>query len=412
MAKEKQNLIFNEDATVTRPRGFLAGAVACGIKESGNMDLALVVSELPCVIAATFTTNKVKAAPVLVNMENLKRRTAKVRAIVCNSGNANACTGERGLRDARRMGSVTARKVGCNPEEVVVNSTGVIGVPMPMKNVVRGIEEAAQLLSLDGGMDAAHAVMTTDTRPKHASVQFKLGSATVTIGGIAKGAGMIHPDMATMLCFLTTDVVASRSVLKRALSNAVERSFNSISVDGDMSTNDTALLLANGLAKNLSITNSSSREYVIFYNALLALCQHFAKAIASDGEGATKFVEINVRGAYTEQEAKRVAMSVANSNLFKTAVFGHDPNWGRIACAVGYASARIVPERLAISLGRMKVVRGGLATKFDEVKASAYLSENDTVAVSIDLGLGTAGWTAWTCDLSYEYVRINAEYTT
>ena len=406
-----------DGSSITTPEGFLAAGVACGIKASGRKDLALIVSELPCVAAATFTTNKVKAAHIVVCRENLRPQKATVRAIVVNSGNANCCTGKQGVEDARQMCEWTARELSAQrhlniqPHEVLVASTGVIGVPLPMDKVKQGITMAVAHLSRQGGKEAAEAIMTTDTKPKFAAVRLELFGKVMHIGGIAKGAGMIAPNMATMLCFIGTDACIGRKALQSALRYAVERSFNSITVDGDTSTNDTVVLMANWMAGGSEIAEDSD-AFLRFREALTALCQRLAKMIAADGEGATKLVEICVTGAESERDAKAVALTVANSLLVKTALFGNDPNWGRIAAAVGRAPARVKSETLAIRLGEFECFRRGEPVTFDEVAAHEWLKASREITLHIDLGIGAASWTVWTCDLSTEYVRFNAEYTT
>lgn len=405
------------DGSITTPEGFWAAGVACGIKATGKKDLAIVFSELPCVVAATFTTNKVKSAHILVSRENLKPQKAMVKAIVANSGNANCCTGQRGIEDARKMCELTAaelsarRQANVHPHEVLVASTGTIGVPLPMDKIEHGIKTAVEKLSRKGGLEAAEAIMTTDTKPKFAAVKLDVNGKTVNIGAIAKGAGMIAPNMATMLCFIGTDACITRKALQSALRYAVDRSFNSITVDSDTSTNDTVFALANWISGGEEITEGT-KSYEEFRTALTLLCQKLAKMIASDGEGATKLVEIRVSGAMSETEAKAVAMTVANSPLVKTALFGNDPNWGRIAAAVGRSPARVKQETLTIRIGEFECFHNGEPTAFDKSAAHEWLKASTEVIVSIDLGLGTASWTVWTCDLSDEYVRFNAEYTT
>lgn len=405
-----------DEGSITTPEGFWAAGVACGIKVTGKKDLAVVFSEMPCVAAATFTTNKVKASHIFVSRENLRPQKAMVKAIVANSGNANCCTGQRGIEDARRMCEITAselsaqRQVNVQPHEVLVASTGVIGVPLPMEKVEQGIKSAVSKLSRDGGREAAEAIMTTDTKPKFAALRLELNGGVVHIGGIAKGAGMIAPNMATMLCFIGTDAKIGRKALQTALRYAVERSFNSITVDGDTSTNDTVFALANWLSG--SEIAEGTPEFEKFRDALTALCQRLAKMIAADGEGATKLIEIRVTGAMSESEAKAVAMTVANSALVKTALFGNDPNWGRIAAAVGRSPARVKQETLTIRIGEFECFRNGEPVAFDKNAAHEWLKSNSEISIGIDLGLGTASWTVWTCDLSEEYVRFNAEYTT
>ncbi len=403
-------ITFLSDGSVTTPIGFVAAGVHCGIKKGGKKDLALIYSEHPCIAAGTFTTNKMKAAPVIVTQENLRPARATIKAIVACSGIANSCTGKAGILDARQMCDLVAKALQILPEQVVVASTGKIGLRLPMDRVAKGIEEAARKLSHDGGIDAAHGIMTTDTVPKYGAVKFKINQTEVHIGGIAKGAGMIAPKMATMLCFVTTDANITKNCLKKALSKAVELTFNSITVDGDTSTNDMVVALANGAAGNGRINSVSSDAYHIFEEALIVLLRHLAHAIVRDGEGSTKFVEIKVEGAVTEQEAKAVGFAVANSNLVKCALFGGDPNVGRIAAAVGRAPARINPEKLCVWINDTCVMRDGTVIEFDRDSLRTSLSKGSDVFIRIELGIGNASWTLWTCDLTYEYVRINAEY--
>jgi len=403
-------ITFLSDGSVTTPIGFVAAGVHCGIKKGGKKDLALIYSEHPCIAAGTFTTNKMKAAPVIVTQENLRPARATIKAIVACSGIANSCTGKAGILDARQMCDLVAKALQILPEQVVVASTGKIGLRLPMDRVAKGIEEAARKLSHDGGIDAAHGIMTTDTVPKYGAVKFKINQTEVHIGGIAKGAGMIAPKMATMLCFVTTDANITKNCLKKALSKAVELTFNSITVDGDTSTNDMVVALANGAAGNGRINSVSSDAYHIFEEALIVLLRHLAHAIVRDGEGSTKFVEIKVEGAVTEQEAKAVGFAVANSNLVKCALFGGDPNVGRIAAAVGRAPARINPEKLCVWINDTCVMRDGTVIEFDRDSLRTSLSKGSDVFIRIELGIGNASWTLWTCDLTHEYVRINAEY--
>lgn len=400
-----------DGGSITTPEGFLAAGISCGIKVTGRKDLALIVSELPCVAAATFTTNKVKSAHVFVDRENLKPQKAMMKAIVVNSGNANCCTGQRGIEDARRMCELVGLELRIPAHQVLVASTGIIGIPLPMDKVEQGIKTAAAQLSRDGGRDAAEAIMTTDTVPKFAAIQLELNGKVICIGGIAKGAGMIAPNMATMLCFIGTDACIGRKALQSALRYAVERSFNSITVDGDTSTNDTVIVLANWMAGGAEIAEGSL-AFKQFQSALTELCQRFAKAIVSDGEGATKLIEIRVTGAMSESEAKAVALTVANSLLVKTALFGNDPNWGRIVAAAGRAPARLKQELLSLRIGEFDCFVKGEPVALDKSAAHDWLKANREVTIQIDLGLGDSSWTVWTCDLTEEYVRFNAEFTT
>ncbi|AKX95142.1 arginine biosynthesis bifunctional protein ArgJ [Moorella thermoacetica] len=394
---------------ITAPRGFVAAGIHAGLKKE-KLDLALIVSEVPATAAAVYTRNRVKAAPLRVTAEHLKAGLA--RAIVANSGYANACTGERGYRDAREMAVVTAGAVGCEPWQVVVASTGVIGVPLPMDKVTAGIQAAAARLAVEGGRDAAAAIMTTDTRIKEIAIQLPLGGETVTIAGIAKGSGMIHPNMGTMLCFLTTDAAIEQEDLEQALRVVVDRTFNMVTVDGDTSTNDMAVILANGCAGNAPLT---IEEHAAFRSGLEYVCRYLARLIARDGEGASKLITVEVYGAASEVEARQVARSVAGSNLVKSAIFGADANWGRIICAAGYSGAEIDPDKIDIYLeshaGREQMAAGGEPLPFSEAKAAAILAEEE-ITIILDLNRGRAAATAWGCDLTYDYVKINASYRT
>ena len=387
------------------PEGFRASGVACGLKPEGR-DLALIASDRPAAAAGVFTTNRVQAAPLQVNREHLADHTAK--AVVVNSKNANACTGERGLADARQTAREVARELDVAPEDVLVNSTGVIGVPLPMDRIRSGVPAAVRDLRDDGWADAAAAIMTTDTAPKMASVRIRLEGHSVTICGIAKGSGMIAPDMATMLGFVATDATIDPGRLETCLREAADRSFNCITVDGDTSTNDTVLLLANGAACEHPL---SPGEVAIFQTGLNAVCGSLARQIARDGEGATKLITIRVAGAASAREARTIGLSVGNSNLVKTAVFGRDPNWGRILCAIGYAGVPVDPDRISVSMAGIPIYGLGRGLPFDAGDAIRALSAED-VDIEIDLGRGDRSATVYTCDLTYDYVRINAEYTT
>lgn len=395
--------------SVTAPKGFKAAGVKAGIKKSGKEDVALIVSEVPAVAAGTFTLNTMAAAPVAVSKEVVA--AGKATAIVVNSGCANACTGAQGLADAREMAAEAAKALQIKPAEVFVASTGIIGVELPMDKVKEGIAKAAAALSVDGERDACKAIMTTDTFPKSIALEFELGGKAVRIGGMAKGSGMIHPNMATMLGFITTDAAVSPQALQQALSYCIQVSFNMISVDGDTSTNDMVALLANGQAGNAVIDRVDTEDYMTFLTALHAVCVFLAKAIARDGEGATKFLEVQVQGALSFYDAKRAAMAIAKSPLVKTAFFGQDPNWGRIASAVGYSEACLDAGKLAVWLGDVQVVANGMKAEADEEVLRQVMQQHDIV-VTVDLGVGSAAATVWTCDFSYEYVKINGEYHT
>lgn len=391
---------------VTAPRGFLAAGVAAGIKD-GKKDLALVLSEQQAAAAGVFTTNKVQAAPVQLTARHLQHGQA--RAVVVNSGNANACNGPRGMEDARAMAEQVGRLLEIAPEQVLVGSTGVIGQPLPLDKVLAGIEKAAGQLGRSGGSDAAQAIITTDTCIKEAALGLTLNGVEITLGGMAKGSGMIHPAMATMLCFITTDAAIEPDLLHKALLQAVESTFNMITVDGDTSTNDMVLVLANGAAGNPVISHDTGPDWDAFCAALEKLCRVLAVAVAQDGEGATKLIEVQVQGGATVQDARSVARTVAASSLVKAAVYGQDANWGRILCAAGYARARFNPDLVDIFIGDVKVAENGGGLSFDEEQASRVLAE-PKVIITIDLKNGSAGATAWGCDLTYDYVRINASY--
>lgn len=398
-------------ATFALAPGFRATATSCGLKESGALDLALVATERPASGAGVFTSNRVQAAPVTYDREILARSPERLRAVLANSGCANACTGPRGLEDARRMAALAAGPLGCRPDEVLVLSTGVIGRFLDMEKVERGVGRLFSTEARVGAEHAAAAILTTDTRSKTAREEIELGGRGVTVAGFAKGAGMIHPQMATMLAVLTTDAACAPERLRSCLASAVERSFNRISVDGDQSTNDTVLLLASGAAG----VEIEDRNAGSFTEGLTRVCVSLAKQIARDGEGATRLVEITVAGAASEARAHRVADAIARSLLVKTAIHGADPNWGRILAAAGYSGEAIDPDRLALSFGaageRVALVRDGLAVAYDSGAASGLL-RRDPVEIRLELGLGSAEATCWTCDLSADYVAINAHYTT
>lgn len=392
---------------ITAVPGILAAGMASGIKKADTPDLALIVSECAATAAGVFTTNRVAAAPVLLDRERLRR--GKARAILINSGNANACTGRQGYADAVEMASLVARALGLSSEDVLVGSTGVIGKPLPMEQIRAAVPILAGRLRREGGEEAARAIMTTDTILKTAAAEETIGGRTVTVGGIAKGSGMIHPQMATMLAYLATDAKVSRGLLQQGLRLATEQTFNRIPVDGDTSTNDTVLCLANGLAGNRPII-SGSADARRFQALLERVCLDLAKHIARDGEGATKLVELVVTGARTEAEALRVATTIATSSLVKTAWFGEDANWGRIMAAIGRAGVRLAPHKIAIAYGKGDVVRRGIGLgQAAEERANAVLKEREfTVTVNLGSGKGTAR--VWTTDLSPDYVTINASY--
>ena len=402
-------------SALTRVPGFRAVGVTCGLKESGNPDLTLVLCAQPCAAAALFTTNVFKAAPVLYDMALLERTDGTVQGVIINAGNANAVTGKQGLHDAAHMARLTETACNLPAESIFVLSTGVIGAKMPMEKVENGIRLAAEAIKTEAGqqgLNAAQAILTTDLVPKEAFVQTTIGGQTVNIGGMAKGSGMIHPNMATMLSVIVTDAAIEPGVLKAALKQAAASTFNRVTVDGDTSTNDPVLVLASGQAGQPVISLPGSAEFERFTTALTQLCTGLAKAIARDGEGATKLVEISVSGAATEAEAEIAAKTVATSPLTKTAFFGNDPNWGRALAAIGRSGVQVDPQRVRLRLGKFRLVAQGEPLDFDAVAAHRWLAGVDEMKLEIDLGVGQAQATVWTCDLSYKYVEINAEYHT
>ncbi len=408
------NKQFNylETGSVTSPKGYLASGVAAGIKVSGKSDMALLVSAEPAQYSGAFTSCIFAAAPVRICRERFKQRTP-IRAVVINSGNANACTGERGLANSKKMCQLTAKKLRITPSEVLVSSTGRIGVQLPMDKIGAGITLAAEQLSHHGGIAAAKAIMTTDTVMKSAAVEVELGNKKVVIGGMAKGVGMLAPDLkiphATLLCYLTTDADIDVPLLDEMLHRTVDLSFNRITVDGDTSTNDTVLLMANGAAGVKIVPNTSDAE--IFAAALQDLMEQLAREIVMDGEGATKFVTIRVDGAPDEAAARACAKTVGNSLLCKTAWFGNDPNWGRIVAALGRAGVEFDPDKVDVWYEDLPVVRRGGDAGTPE-SALAKIMENREFVININLNSGDADYWVWTCDISYEYVKINAEYHT
>jgi len=403
------NKLMTIEGGVTAAKGFKAAGIHCGIKKS-KPDLTIIVSEVEAAAAGVYTKNVFKAAPVTVTQEHLAKGYA--RALVVNSGNANACTGQQGLADAKQMAVLVGDALRIDPRQVVVASTGVIGVPLPMGKISSGIDAAVKALSVNGGSAAAEAIMTTDTIVKEVAVTFEISGVPVVVGGMAKGSGMIHPNMATMLAFITTDAAIAPELLKKALKQCTDLSFNRITVDGDTSTNDMAVVLANGAAGNETIS-SENEAYLIFLDALQYVCTQLAKLIVRDGEGATKFIEVQVVNAPSQRDADLIAKAIASSNLFKTAMFGEDANWGRIVAAAGYSGADFDPGKVNIwiesAAGREQTTENGCGLNFDEENALSVLKERD-VKVTVDLQQGDGEAIAWTCDFSYEYVRINAEY--
>ncbi len=392
---------------VTAPQGFEASGIHCGIKKPGILDLALVVSTVTGPIAGVFTKNRVAAAPVILDRRHLRQHRG--RAIIINSGNANACTGAKGLQAAAAMATAVGKGLAIPVNQVFVGSTGVIGRVLPIDRVKAGIPTLIAKLSRSGGRHAAQAILTTDLRPKTVVVQARIGGRAVTIGGMAKGSGMIHPNMATMLGYLTTDAAIAPAALQRALKSAVDQSFNCITVDGDTSTNDTVLCLANGLAKNATI-HSGTKHYRQFEQLLTEASQALALAICRDGEGVTKVVKIAVGGAKTVAAAKRVASTIATSNLVKTALFGEDANWGRVMGALGRSGVPINPDRVTVRFDKVVMVRQGMGTGLAAERKIAQVFKQKEFTISVDLGQGRAAAHMWTTDLSYDYVRINASY--
>ena len=403
--------MFSEEhkaAGVTYPQGFTAAGVRAGIKKSGNLDVAVIYTEKEAAVAGVFTQNQVAAAPIRVSKIVVDTGTA--HAVVANAGCANACTGEQGLRDAEQMAEIAAKELHCRQDDVVVASTGVIGVNLPMDKMEAGIKDAVKNLSREGSVNAGNAIITTDTYSKSAATEVEIGGKQVRFGVIAKGSGMIQPNMATMLCFITTDADIDQKLLQEALSEITEVTFNMISVDGDMSTNDMVTVLANGAAGNPKITEKNA-DYEKFYSTLENICRELSKKIAADGEGATKFLTINVHGAENFADAKQIGMSVAKSPLVKTAFFGEDPNWGRVICAVGYAGVKINPASTVVKFGGIPVYAHGVGADYDANSLKKIMSAHD-IAIDIELGIGKTSATVWSCDFSYEYVKINGEYHT
>lgn len=400
------------DGGITAAKGFMAAGVKAGIKKE-KKDMAMIYSEVPCVAAGTFTTNVVKAAPVKWD-QALVYHCKSAQAVVVNSGVANACTGEEGYGYCQETAKKAAEVLGCKPEEVLIGSTGVIGRQLPMDKILPGVEKLKEALrdDLEGGQLAAEAIMTTDTVPKQIAFAFEIGGKTVTIGGMCKGSGMIHPNMCTMLGYITTDLNITKELLQEALSADIQDTFNMISVDGDTSTNDTVLLLANGLAGNEKITEKNG-DYQTFTEALHAVNTYLSRKIAGDGEGATALFEVKIVGAETKEQAVTLAKSVVTSSLTKAAIYGHDANWGRILCAMGYSGAQFDPEKVDLyfesAAGKIQITENGRATDYSEDEATKILSEPEVTAIA-DIKLGTETATAWGCDLTYDYVKINADY--
>ena len=398
---------------VTAAKGFQAASTAAGIKYQGRTDMAMVYSEKPCVAAGTFTTNIVKAAPVKWDQEIVYQHPS-AQVIICNSGIANACTGEEGFSYCRATAKAAAETLNVDENSVLVASTGVIGMQLPIQKLADGVKAMAPKLqgTLEAGNEAAKAIMTTDTKEKEVAVQIEVGGKTVTIGGMCKGSGMIHPNMCTMLGFVTTDAAISKEMLQKALSANIKDTFNMVSVDGDTSTNDTVLLLANGMAGNPEITEEGA-DFDKFMEALNYINTCLSKKIAGDGEGATALFEVKIVGAKTKEDAVTLSKSVVTSSLTKAAIYGHDANWGRILCAMGYSGVQFDPEKVDLYFesraGKLKIIENGVSTGYDEAEATRILSEDEVTAIA-DVKMGDAKATAWGCDLTYDYVKINADY--
>ncbi len=399
--------------SVTSPKGFYAASTAAGIKYKDRADMAMIYSKTPCVCAGTFTTNIVKAAPVKWDM-NIVETSEYVHAVVINAGIANACTGEKGLKHCSETAQTVSETMNIPENSVLVASTGVIGMEVPMDKICAGIGQMAPELSetLEAGTKAARAIMTTDTVPKHIAVSFEAGGKTVTVGGMCKGSGMIHPNMCTMLGFITTDAAITKELLTKALKEDVKDTYNMVSVDGDTSTNDTVLLLANGEAKN-PLIDAENEDYEKFKTALNTVNTYLSKKIAGDGEGATALFEVKIIGADTKENAVTLAKSVVTSSLTKAAIYGHDANWGRILCAMGYSGVSFDPEKVDLyfesAVGKLKIIENGVSTGYDEAEASRILDCEAVTAIA-DIKMGEAAATAWGCDLTYDYVKINADY--
>lgn len=396
---------------VTAPKGFLASGIHCGLKKSNlKKDLALIYSEVPAVAAGMFTKNKVKGAPIAVSKDHLSNK--KAQAIIVNSGNANTCNGLDGLNKAKKMTCIQAKELNLKADDVLVASTGVIGVPLNIDAIKSGIPLLTEKLSKEGHDDASSAIMTTDTVKKELAVEFTIGNKVVTIGAMAKGSGMIEPNMGTMLSFITTDICITPELLDEALKSCVQVTYNRVSVDGDTSTNDSVFILANGLAEN-ELISEKNENYEIFVKALTDLNTIMARTIAKDGEGATKLLECQISGVRSEKDAVILGKSVINSPLVKTAMFGSDANWGRILCALGYANINFDPEKVDVSFesskGALDVCKSGSSLAFDEDKAKEVLGE-DEIIIKINLNSGEHSAIIWGCDLTYEYVKINGDY--
>jgi glutamate N-acetyltransferase / amino-acid N-acetyltransferase len=402
------DMVILENESVTLAKGFKAGGVHCGLKKSGNLDLGYIVSEVPATAAGVYTTNVFQAAPLLVTQESISKEK-KLQAIIVNSGNANSCTGDQGFKDAYEMQKQFAAELGIKEHYVAVTSTGVIGEKMPMEKVLSGIK---QILKEENEAEGKFqtAILTTDLAPKNIGVQIKVDGKIISIGGAAKGSGMIHPNMATMLGFVTTDANIEQESLLAALKEVTNQTFNMITVDGDTSTNDMVLVMANGMAGNNTLTVDHP-QWNIFLNGLKLVCQELAKKIAKDGEGATKLIEVQVNKAKSQSDARAVGKSIISSNLVKTAIYGTDPNWGRIVSAIGYSGVPVAPNLVKVSIGSFVVFEDGLPCPINEEEVKQYL-EQDTIQIFVELNQGEYSAAAWGCDLTYDYIKINASYRT
>ena len=397
---------------IIAPNGFKAGTVHCGLKSNTRKhDIGIIFSEQPCKTAALFTTNQIVAAPIKLSRNVVQNGT--VHAIVVNSGNANACTGKKGEKDAETMALLTSKHLNIKPDEVIVASTGIIGHHLPMAKIKSGISKSSECLGDKNthAINIAKAIMTTDLVPKHIAIKTKIGGKEVTIGAIAKGSGMISPNMATMFCFITTDAAISLNTLRSCIKKSTENSFNQITVDGHMSTSDMVAILANGMAHNRNITSSTKSELALFQKALDYVTQNMAKEIVKDGEGATKFVQIEIHEAKSVSEAKKIARTIAESPLVKTAINGEDPNWGRIVSAAGYAGVTLDESKLHLSVNKVTIYKKGLPVTPAPKRLNSVMKKKE-ITIQLHLGMGNKSTTLWTCDLSKEYVSINADYHT
>lgn len=405
---KKVNWIALEQGNICTPKGFSAGGVHCGIKRK-RKDLGWIYSEVPATAAAVYTTNQFQAPPLKVSQESINT-DGTLQGVIVNSGNANSCTGKEGLQNAYKMRGMFADMACLNEQDVAVISTGVIGEQLPMNKIVTGVESISAQISGNDATSFEEAILTTDTFTKHICIQLETENKVYTIAGAAKGSGMIHPNMATMLGFVTTDININHEALQQALREVTAKTFNMITVDGDTSTNDMVLVLANGMAGNDQWTQDDD-EYALFKKGLHLVCQSLSQQIARDGEGATKLIEVQVNGAVTAHDAQIIAKTIVGSSLVKAAVFGQDPNWGRIVSAVGYSGIPIDTEKIKVMIGPILIVEDGMPVTFCEEEAKTYL-KNEKIEIIVDLAAGSENATAWGCDLSYDYVRINASYRT